>query len=130
MQEHLKSDEQSVNRAVELLEDMWTDNSVPQSDSSTIASNTLKALELNGDSERNFNERLLVSLGFVKDEQTGRQRRSINHREKTFRTLLDIKQQLPKSTKNLLSIFLENTPNERNPCPSDLKDQLLSSLKV
>ena len=28
--------------------------------------NTLKALTFNSDSERNFNERLLVTLGFVK----------------------------------------------------------------
>jgi len=63
---------------------MWNDNTVPQNDSSSIAcksflidsidrivffslANTLKALTFyNTDNERNFNERLLVSLGFVK----------------------------------------------------------------
>ena len=64
---------------------MWNDNTVSQSDSSSIAckrnflnyfslivfllANTLKALSFNPDSERNFNERLLVSLGFVKVSQ-------------------------------------------------------------
>jgi hypothetical protein len=60
---------------------MWNDNTVSENDSSTIAcksfsiysivyffllANTLKSLTFNSDSERNFNERLLVSLGFVK----------------------------------------------------------------
>lgn len=34
--------------------------------SSLVLANTLNALKFNGDNERNFNERLLVSLGFVK----------------------------------------------------------------
>ncbi|CAF4373596.1 unnamed protein product, partial [Adineta steineri] len=66
VKEHLKNDDQSVDRAVKLLEDMWNDNSVLQNDTSSIASNTLKALTFTSDSERTFNERLLVSLGFVK----------------------------------------------------------------
>jgi hypothetical protein len=61
---------------------MWSDHSVSQNDSSLIAcknfpvnhskyiflflANTLKTLTFSVDSERNFNERLLVSLGFVK----------------------------------------------------------------
>ncbi|CAF1169242.1 unnamed protein product [Adineta steineri] len=110
VKEHLKNDDQSVDRAVKLLEDMWNDNSVLQNDTSSIASNTLKALTFTSDSERTFNERLLVSLGFVKDEQTGRQRRAINQRDKAFRTLVDVNKFLPKSTKNLLSVFLQNTP--------------------
>ena len=67
---------------MKLLEEVWSDPSVPQDDSSLIAGkassiaingdeclllgNTLKALSWNSDSERNFTERLLVSLGFVK----------------------------------------------------------------
>jgi hypothetical protein len=120
---------------------MWNDNTVSQNDSSSIAckpfpiysvdhigfsflANILKALPFNADHERNFNEHLLVSLGFVKvrrnllfffskfffqDEKTGRQRRTINQRDKIFKTLVDINQYLPKSTKNLLSVFLQNT---------------------
>jgi len=129
VKEHLKSDEQSIDRAVKLLEDMWSDNTVSQSDGSLIASNTLRALTFNSDSERNFNERLLVSLGFVKDEQTGCHRRTINHRDKIFKTLIDISQYIPKSTKNLLSVFLQNTPNEQSQCSPEIKQQLLSSLK-
>jgi len=62
---------------------MWSDNTVSQTDSSSIAckpfsiysvdhigfsflANILKALPFNADRERNFNEHLLVSLGFVK----------------------------------------------------------------
>ncbi|CAF1156923.1 unnamed protein product [Adineta steineri] len=130
VKEHLKNDDQSVDRAVKLLEDMWNDNSVLQNDTSSIASNTLKALTFTSDSERTFNERLLVSLGFVKDEQTGRQRRAINQRDKAFRTLVDVNKFLPKSTKNLLSVFLQNTPNESNQSFSpEIKQQLLSALQ-
>ncbi|CAF4051103.1 unnamed protein product, partial [Rotaria sp. Silwood2] len=129
VKEHLNNDGQSIERAVKLLEDMWSDNSVSQNDCVSIASNTLKALTFTQDSERNFNERLLVSLGFVKDEQTGRQRRTITQRDKIFKTLVDINQFLPKSTKNLLSVFLQNTPNEKLQCLPEIKQQLLSSLK-
>ncbi|CAF1113685.1 unnamed protein product [Rotaria sordida] len=129
VKEYLKNDEQSTERAVKLLEDIWSDNSISQNESSSIASNTLKALTFTEDSERNFNERLLVSLGFVKDEQTGRQRRTINQRDKIFKTLVDINQFLPKSTKNLLSVFLQNTPNEKLQCLPEIKQQLLSTLK-
>ncbi|CAF3111070.1 unnamed protein product, partial [Rotaria sp. Silwood2] len=63
------------------------------------------------------------------DEQTGRQRRTITQRDKIFKTLVDINQFLPKSTKNLLSVFLQNTPNEKLQCLPEIKQQLLSSLK-
>ncbi|CAF2061149.1 unnamed protein product [Rotaria magnacalcarata] len=129
IKEHLKNDEQTIERAVKLLEDIWSDDSVSQKDSSTIASNTLQALTFTQDSERNFNERLLVVLGFVKDEQTGRQRRKITQRDRIFTTIVDVNQFLPKSTKNLLSIFLQNTPNEKIQCSPEIKQQLLSTLK-
>ncbi|CAF3474391.1 unnamed protein product [Rotaria socialis] len=129
IKEHLKNDEQTIERAVKLLEDIWSDDSVSQKDSSTIASNTLQALTFTQDSERNFNERLLVVLGFVKDEQTGRQRRKITQRDRIFKTIVDVNQFLPKSTKNLLSIFLQNTPNEKIQCSPEIKQQLLSTLK-
>jgi len=112
-----------------MKEDMWNDNSISPNDRSSIASNTLKSIAFTSDSERNFNERLLVSLGFVKDEQTGRQRRTINQRDKIFQTLVDINKVLPKSTKNLLFVFLENTPNEQSHCLPEIKQQLLSALK-
>jgi len=79
--------------------------------------------------ERNFNEHLLVSLGFVKDEQTGRQRHIINQNSKIYQTLIDINQQLPKSTKNLLSIFLRNTLHDQNQCLSELKQKFLTTIK-
>ncbi|UJR09706.1 hypothetical protein I4U23_013935 [Adineta vaga] len=130
VKEYLKNDDQSTQRAVELLEEMWNDNSVSQNDTSSIATNTLTALTFTPDSERNFNERLLVTLGFVKDEQTGRQRRTSNQRDRIFRTLVDINKSLPKSTKNLLSVFLQNTPNDKNQSLSpEMKQQLLSVLK-
>lgn len=47
---------------------------------------------------------------FFQDEQTGRTRRALNHRDRIFKTLLDVHPSLPKSTKNLLSVFLQNTP--------------------
>lgn len=67
---------------MKLLEEIWTDQNISQNDSSVIAGNdaadpsneykpfllenALKALNFNSDSERNFTERLSVSLGFVK----------------------------------------------------------------
>ncbi|CAF0920010.1 unnamed protein product [Rotaria sp. Silwood1] len=129
VKEHLKNDEQSIERAIKLFEDVWNDNSLSQNDSSSITRNILKALTFTSTSERNFNERLLVSLGFIKDEQTGRQRRTLNQREKIYQTLIDINQQLPKSTKNLLSIFLQNTSNDQNQCLSDLKQKLVMAIK-
>ncbi len=62
---------------------MWNDNTVSQNDTSSIAckslfacsidhigsfslANTFNAVTSNADRERSFNERLLVSLGFVK----------------------------------------------------------------
>ncbi|CAF4466986.1 unnamed protein product, partial [Adineta steineri] len=89
------NDEQSVERAIKLLENIWNDNSLPQNDASSIARNALKAMTFTTSSERNFNERLLVSLGFVKDEQTGRQRRTMNQHGKIYQTLIDIHQFLP-----------------------------------
>ncbi|CAF3383943.1 unnamed protein product [Rotaria sp. Silwood1] len=65
----------------------------------------------------------------IQDEQTGRQRRTINQREKLYQTLIDINQQLPKSTKNLLSIFLQNTSNDQNQCLSELKQKLVMAIK-
>ncbi|CAF3758902.1 unnamed protein product [Adineta steineri] len=129
VKEHLKNDEQSVERAIKLLENIWNDNSLPQNDASSIARNALKAMTFTTSSERNFNERLLVSLGFVKDEQTGRQRRTMNQHGKIYQTLIDIHQFLPKTTKNLLSIFLQNTLNEQNQCLSELKQKLLTTIK-
>ncbi|CAF0885321.1 unnamed protein product [Adineta ricciae] len=130
VKEHLKNDDQSTERAVKLLDEVWNDNAISQNDASSIATNTLKALTFTPDSERNFNERLLVALGFVKDEQTGRQRRTTNQRDRTFRTLIDVNKCLPKSTKNLLSVFLQNAPNDKNSSLSpEIKQQLLSALK-
>ncbi|CAF3304351.1 unnamed protein product [Rotaria socialis] len=129
VKEHLKNDEQSIERAIKLLEDIWNDNSVLQNDSSSIARNILKGLTLTNTSERNFNERLLVSLGFVKDEQTGRLRRANNQPDKIYQTLIDINQLLPKSTKNLLSIFLQNTSSDQNQRVSELKRKLLVTMK-
>ncbi|CAF2385666.1 unnamed protein product [Rotaria sp. Silwood2] len=129
VKEHIKNDEQSIERAIKLLEDIWNDNSLSHNDSSSIARNILKALTFTTTNERNFNERLLVSLGFVKDEQTGRQRRTINQRDKIYQTLIDINQQLPKSTKSLLSIFLQNTSNDQNQCLSELKQKLVMTIK-
>ncbi|CAF1625784.1 unnamed protein product, partial [Rotaria magnacalcarata] len=37
VKEHLKNDEQSIERAIKLLEDIWNDNSVLQNDSSSVA---------------------------------------------------------------------------------------------
>jgi hypothetical protein len=68
---------------VKLLEEMWSDSSMSQKQSSSIAGkieqhvvsrikfflcteNVLKAMHFSAPKERNFNERLLVSLGFVK----------------------------------------------------------------
>ncbi|UJR36401.1 hypothetical protein I4U23_029124 [Adineta vaga] len=129
LEEHLKNDDQSIERAIKLLEDVWNDNSVSQKQSSSIAENTLKALHFSSSNERNFNERLLVSLGFIKDEQTGRLRRPINQHNKIYQTLIDIHQVLPKSTKNLLSIFLQNASREQHQSVTEMKQKLLTTIK-
>ncbi|CAF1253828.1 unnamed protein product [Rotaria sp. Silwood1] len=130
VKEYLKNDEQSIERAVKLLEDIWSDNTISQNNNSLITCiNILKTLTFTEDSERNFNERLLVSLGFVKDEQTGRQRHRITQRDKIFKIFIEIHQYLPKTTKNLLSVFLQNTPNDKLQCLPEIKQQLLSVLK-
>ncbi len=83
----------------------------------------------------------------IQDEQTGRQRRIINQNVKIYQTLIDINQQLPKSTKNLLSIFLRNTlyvflltfiqqiidifkyRHDQNQCLAELKQKFLTTIK-
>ena len=83
-----KADENSIERAVKVLDDLWNDSSVAVNESSNIASkfndhridlfvfvinvffysleNVFQTLALNSDRERLFNERLLICLGFVK----------------------------------------------------------------
>ncbi|CAF0781756.1 unnamed protein product [Adineta ricciae] len=129
VKEYLKNDEQSIERAVKLLEDLWNDNTLAQKQSSSIAENALKVLTFSTSNERNFNERLLVALGFIKDEQTGRLRRPVNQYSKIYQTLIDIHQILPKSTKNLLSIFLQNAARDQNPGITEMKQKLLKTIK-
>lgn len=83
MKQHLKNDDQSVDRAMKLFEDLFNDSTLSNTDLSIIGSksshqidqsisarrvleNLLNALNLNKTNERYFNERLLVCLGFVK----------------------------------------------------------------
>ncbi|CAF1183943.1 unnamed protein product, partial [Didymodactylos carnosus] len=105
-----KNNEESAKRAVDLFLDLWNDDNLTSDDFALIAKNVLKVLFTSPTSssvERNFTENLLLSLGLVKDEQT-RRRRSVKNLNKVYKYLTDISQDLPKSTRNILSVFIGN----------------------
>jgi len=129
VKQQLKNDEQSIDRAMKLLDELFNELTLSNVDSSNIGKNILTALTLNKTNERHFNNQLLVCLGFVKDEQLGRQRRTLKGGDQIYQTLIDLQPLLPKSTKNLLLIFLQNSPIETKNGVGELKQKLINTFQ-
>ncbi|CAF0937403.1 unnamed protein product, partial [Didymodactylos carnosus] len=131
VKEYLQNNEQSANRAVDLFVDLWNDDNLTSDDFTLIAKNVLKVLftsSISSSIERNFTDQLLVSLGLVKDEQI-RRRRHVKNLSKIYKYLANISQELPKSTKDILSVFIIHANDHQQSCPNDIKQQLLSAIK-
>lgn len=129
MRDHLKLDEETITRAIQIVEDLWNDSSLSLPDTKTIAENVFKAVPMSPENERQFNERLLVLLGFVKDEKLGRARKLKQKRDRIFRILLDVHTLLPRSSKNIVSIFVLNASDEQSQCSAEIKQELLTKFR-